>query len=140
MLGGWPRACQIDQVIVHPVDASLERPLRVYRALQHQVLRLTLAKGVHPEHSSPHRGPRRPSHARRSSAGNRVLVHVIVVAAVDLALQAGTAGDWPLNVFDDAQAAAQLPTLRSMASADLHNLVFQRDYRIIPAIMNGWKP
>ncbi len=55
-------------------------------------------------------------------------------------LQAGTAGDWPLNVFDDAQAAAQLPTLRAMASADLHNLVFQRDYRIILAIMNGWKP
>jgi len=26
------------------------------------------------------------------------------------------------------------------ASADLHNLVFQRDYRIIPAIVNGWTP
>ena len=34
------------------------------------------------------------------------------------------------------QAAAELPTLRAMASADLHNLVFQRDYRIIPAILN----
>lgn len=55
-------------------------------------------------------------------------------------LQAGTAGDWPLNVFNQAQAAAMLPTLRAMASADLHNLVFQRDYRIIPAIMNGWTP
>jgi hypothetical protein len=55
-------------------------------------------------------------------------------------LQAGTAGDWPFNVFDDKQAAAELPTLRTMASADLHNLVFQRDYRIIPAIVNGWRP
>ncbi len=55
-------------------------------------------------------------------------------------LQAGTAGDWPLNVFDGRQAAAQLPTLRAMAAADLHNLVFQRDYRIIPAIVNGWTP
>jgi hypothetical protein len=55
-------------------------------------------------------------------------------------LQAGTAGDWPLNVFDEQQAAAQLPTLRAIASADLHNLVFQSDYRIIPAIMNGWTP
>jgi len=55
-------------------------------------------------------------------------------------LQTGTAGDWPLNVFDDKQAAAELPTLRAMASADLHNLVFQRDYRIIPAIMTGWTP
>ncbi len=55
-------------------------------------------------------------------------------------LQAGTAGDWPLNVFDEKQAAAELPTLRAIASADLHNLVFQRDYRIIPAIMNGRAP
>jgi len=55
-------------------------------------------------------------------------------------LQAGTAGDWPLNVLDENQAAAELPTLRAIASADLHNLVFQRDYRIIPAIMDGWTP
>jgi hypothetical protein len=55
-------------------------------------------------------------------------------------LGGGTVGDWPLNVFDDQQAAAQLPTLRAVASADLHNLVFQRDYRIIPAIVNGWTP
>jgi hypothetical protein len=40
-------------------------------------------------------------------------------------LQSGTVGDWPLNVFDEEQAAAELPTLRAMASADLHNAVFQ---------------
>ncbi len=53
-------------------------------------------------------------------------------------LQSGTLGDWPLNVFDDEQAAAELPTLRAMASADIHNLVFQLggDYRIIPAVLN----
>jgi len=55
-------------------------------------------------------------------------------------LRAGTAGDWPLNVFDEKQAAAQVPALRAIASADLHNLVFQSDYRIIPAIVNGWTP
>jgi hypothetical protein len=55
-------------------------------------------------------------------------------------LQGGTVGDWPLNVFDDTPAAAELPALRAVASADLHNLVFQRDYRIIPAIVNGWTP
>ena len=55
-------------------------------------------------------------------------------------LEGGTVGDWPLNVFDEKQAAAQVPTLRAVASADLHNLVFQRDYRIIPAITNGWTP
>ena len=55
-------------------------------------------------------------------------------------LQGATVGDWPLNVFDEKQAAAELPTLRAIASADLHNLVFQRDYRIIPAIVNGWAP
>jgi hypothetical protein len=55
-------------------------------------------------------------------------------------LRGGTVGDWPLNVFDEQQAAAELPALRAIASADLHNLVFQRDYRIIPAIVNGWAP
>ena len=54
-------------------------------------------------------------------------------------LQSGTVGDWPLNVFDDEQAAAELPTLRAMASADIHNLVFQLggDVRIIPATVKG---
>jgi hypothetical protein len=52
-------------------------------------------------------------------------------------LQSGTVGDWPLNVFDHEQAAAELPTLRAMASADIHNLVLQLggDYRIIPAVL-----
>ena len=51
-------------------------------------------------------------------------------------LQSRTVGDWPLNVFDGQQAAAELPTLRAMAAADLHNLVFQLggDVRIIPAV------
>jgi hypothetical protein len=52
-------------------------------------------------------------------------------------LRGGTVGDWPLNVFDEEQAAAELPTVRAIASADIHNLVFQRDYRIIPAIWSG---
>jgi hypothetical protein len=54
-------------------------------------------------------------------------------------LQGGTLGDWPLNAFDVEQAAAVLPTLRDIASAEIHNLVFQADYRIIPAIMTGRK-
>jgi hypothetical protein len=54
-------------------------------------------------------------------------------------LQSGTVGDWPLNVFDEEQAAAELPTLRAMAAADIHNLVFQLggDVRIIPATVKG---
>jgi hypothetical protein len=54
-------------------------------------------------------------------------------------LQGGTVGDWPLNVFDDEQAAAELATLRAIAAAEIHNLVFQTggDYRIIPALLNG---
>jgi hypothetical protein len=57
-------------------------------------------------------------------------------------LQSATVGDWPLNVFDDEQAAAELPTLRAMAVADLHNLVFQLggDVRIIPATVAGAVP
>jgi hypothetical protein len=54
-------------------------------------------------------------------------------------LQSGTVGDWPLNVFDEEQAAAELPTLRALAAADVHNLVFHRggDVRIIPATVKG---
>ena len=53
-------------------------------------------------------------------------------------LQSGTVGDWPLNVFDEQQAAAEVHTMRAMASAELQNLVLQLggDIRIIPAVMN----
>jgi hypothetical protein len=53
-------------------------------------------------------------------------------------LQGGTVGDWPLNVFNEQQAAAELATLRTIADAEIHNLVFQTggDYRIIPALLN----
>jgi hypothetical protein len=53
-------------------------------------------------------------------------------------LRSGTVGDWPLNVFDDEQAAAELPTLRALAAADIHNLVLQLggDYRLIPAVVS----
>lgn len=47
-------------------------------------------------------------------------------------LRGGTVGVWPLNVFSAADAAAELPTLRAIACADLHNLVFRSNYRIIP--------
>jgi hypothetical protein len=49
-------------------------------------------------------------------------------------------GDWALNVFDEEQAAAELPTMRAIASADIHNLVFQRDFHIIPAILDARTP
>ncbi len=49
-------------------------------------------------------------------------------------LRGATVGDWPLNVFSAQDAIDQLPILRAIATADLHNLVFQSDYRIIPAI------
>ncbi|WP_067477899.1 hypothetical protein [Actinomadura hibisca] len=52
-------------------------------------------------------------------------------------LQGGTVGQWPLNVFTPEQAAAELPTLRAIAAADLHNLVAQRDHHIIPALKRG---
>jgi hypothetical protein len=43
-------------------------------------------------------------------------------------------GDWPLNVFSHEDAAAQLNTLRAIAAADAHNLVFQESYRLMPAL------
>jgi len=52
-------------------------------------------------------------------------------------LRGGTLGDWPLNVFSAADAAAELPTLQTIASAELHNLVFRSDYRIVPVTVRG---
>jgi hypothetical protein len=49
-------------------------------------------------------------------------------------LRGGTVGDWPLNVSSVQDATDQLPILRAIATADLHNLVFQADYRIVPAV------
>jgi hypothetical protein len=53
-------------------------------------------------------------------------------------LQGATVGDWPLNVFNEEQAAGALATLRAIASAEIHNLVLQTggDYRIIPALLH----
>jgi hypothetical protein len=49
-------------------------------------------------------------------------------------LRGATVGDWPLNVFTADEGADQLPVIRAIIAADLHNLVYQRDYRIVPAI------
>ncbi|WP_436775287.1 hypothetical protein [Yinghuangia sp. YIM S09857] len=63
-----------------------------------------------------------------------VLLHAVYGAGFHHPhLQGGTVGQWPLNVFTAAQAAAELPVLRAIAAADLHNLVFLRDHRIVPA-------
>ncbi|MEY9964736.1 hypothetical protein ABIA33_002778 [Streptacidiphilus sp. MAP12-16] len=73
---------------------------------------------------------------QRASALEPVIVHAFYGSGFHHPhLRGGTVGDWPLNVFTDEQAAAELPTLRAIATAELHNLVFQRDYRIIPATM-----
>lgn len=49
-------------------------------------------------------------------------------------LRGTTVRDWPLNVFSDEDAAAQLPILRAIASSDMHNLVYRTDYRIVPVV------
>ena len=49
-------------------------------------------------------------------------------------LRGATVGDWPLNIFSRSDAADQLHLLRAIASAELHNLVFQADYTIVPAV------
>jgi hypothetical protein len=48
-------------------------------------------------------------------------------------LRGATVAEWPLNVSTPDQAAELLPTFRAILTADLHNLVFQRDWRIVPA-------
>jgi hypothetical protein len=52
-------------------------------------------------------------------------------------LRGVTVKDWPLNVFSAEDAAEQAPTLRAIIAGDLHNLVFQRDFRIVPATARG---
>ena len=55
-------------------------------------------------------------------------------------LRETTVHDWPLNVFSDEDAAAQLPILRAIASSDLHNLAYRADYRIVPAVTTNSLP
>src|SRR5258705_3556236 len=52
-------------------------------------------------------------------------------------LRGTTVHDWPLHVFNDEDAAAQLSILRAIATSDLHNLVFRADYRIVPAVTDS---
>lgn len=52
-------------------------------------------------------------------------------------LRGGTLGEWPLNVFTAEQAADERATLHTIALAELHNLVFLRDFRIVPATTIG---
>jgi hypothetical protein len=49
-------------------------------------------------------------------------------------LRGATVGDWPLNIFTRSDAADQIHLLRAIAGAELHNLVFQADYTIVPAV------
>ena len=52
-------------------------------------------------------------------------------------LRGTTVHDWPLNVFSEEDAAAQLSILRAIASSDLHNLVYRADYRIVPEVTSN---
>ncbi|MDT5253225.1 MAG: hypothetical protein QOE48_2820 [Mycobacterium sp.] len=52
-------------------------------------------------------------------------------------LRGATVRDWPLNVFTRSDAAEQLSILRAIVSADLHNLVFEADYTIVPVVVRG---
>jgi hypothetical protein len=75
---------------------------------------------------------------QRAARINPIILHAFYGAGFHHPhLRGGTVGDWPLNAFTPPQAAAELPTLRAIASAELHNLVFQRDYRIVPATTHG---
>ncbi|MGL5865390.1 MAG: hypothetical protein ACRCYX_05870 [Dermatophilaceae bacterium] len=54
-------------------------------------------------------------------------------------LRGTTVGEWPLNVDSSEQANELVPTLRAVAGAELHNLVFLAggDWRIIPVTNRG---
>lgn len=48
-------------------------------------------------------------------------------------LRGGTVGEWPFNVFDADQAALERGTIEAIVAAEIHNLVFEADFRIVPA-------
>ncbi len=99
------------------------------------------ATGVRPHHAGVEAVWALSWPAQQAAGINPIIIRAYYSAGAHHPhLQGGTVGDWPLNVFDEEQAAAELPTLRAVASADVHNLVFQRDYRIIPAISSGRTP
>lgn len=49
-------------------------------------------------------------------------------------LRGATVHDWPLSVYDQTDAQALVPMLRAIVTADVHNLIFQADWSIIPAV------
>jgi hypothetical protein len=51
-------------------------------------------------------------------------------------LRGATVHDWALNAYDGADAEELAPVLRGIVAADVHNLVFQADWRIIPAALS----
>ena len=48
-------------------------------------------------------------------------------------LRGATVHDWPLNIYAEPDAQDLLPVLRAVVAADLHNLVFEADWRIVPS-------
>jgi hypothetical protein len=52
-------------------------------------------------------------------------------------LRGATVHDWPLNVYAEDDASDLLPVLRGIVAADVHNLVFEADWRIIPSATAG---
>lgn len=52
-------------------------------------------------------------------------------------VRGATVHDWPFNVYAEDDALDLLPVLRSVVVADLHNLVFEADWRIIPSARTG---
>jgi hypothetical protein len=47
-------------------------------------------------------------------------------------LRGTTAGNWPLQVLDEADAERQEPIVRALVEAELHERIFEGTWRIIP--------
>jgi hypothetical protein len=52
-------------------------------------------------------------------------------------LRGSTVHDWPLNLYAPGDADDIATVLRAVVAADVHNLVFQADWRIVPAAVRG---
>ena len=68
---------------------------------------------------------------QRSAGVEPVQIAARFAGRVHPHLGATRARDWPLDVYDDADAARQLPLLRLLAESELHQRVFDADWRVV---------
>jgi hypothetical protein len=53
-------------------------------------------------------------------------------------LRGSTAGDWPLQVTSTDDAARQLPIVRAIVEAELHQKIYEGRYPVMPVAVHKY--